>query len=271
MRGLPGLTRLLSGLALAALALAGTAVRWSVEAAAPPLRSAGVALAVCAALLALTSYFVPGAAASAAREAQVQFAARIAVALAALLPLAWAVVTPGRQAGFAATAGSSALGLLGMVLLSAYLCLHLRASLLRARFWATAVVSALACVAFYRSWGFDMGTQQVLVVVLDVFTACAFVALSGSLPGTRPAGEIPLAELAAVAAFGTTWAWARPEPVGVAGAGAAALAQVLSRFPRLAPLVQAACAGVAVVVMLEGDASGAVAVPLLACAVAAGR
>ena len=106
MRGLPGLARLLSAFALAALALAGTAVRWSVEAAAPHLHSAAVALAVCAALLSLTSFFVPGPTASPAREAQVQFAARIAVALAALLPLAWAVLTPGRQAGSVAAAGA---------------------------------------------------------------------------------------------------------------------------------------------------------------------
>ena len=271
MRGLPGLARLLGALALAALSLAGTAVRWSVESAAPPLRSLAVALAVCAALLALTSFFLPGSGATAAREARVQFAARIAVALAALLPFAWAVLTPGRQAGSAAAAGSSALGLLGMVLLSAYLCLHLRASLLRARFWATATVSALVCVVFYRSWGFDVGVQQVVVVVLDVFTAGALVALSGSLPGTRPAAEIPLAELAALAAFGTPWAWASPEPVGLAGAGAAVLAQALSRYPRVAPLAQAACAGLAVIAVLDGDASGALAVPLLACAVAVGR
>jgi hypothetical protein len=271
VRGLPGLARLLAALALAALALAGTAVRWSVEAAAPPLRSVAVALAVCAALLALTSFFLPGPAASAAREARVQFAARIATALAALLPFAWAVLNPGRHAGSAGAAGSTALGLLGMVLLSSYLCLHLRASLLRARFWATALLCALVCVVFYRSWGYDLGVQQVFVVVLDVFTAGALVALSGSLPGTRPAAEIPLAELAAFAAFGTPWAWASPEPVGLAGAGAAVLGQALAKFPRFAPLAQAACAGLAVVLVLDGDASGAIAVPLLACALAIGR
>jgi hypothetical protein len=271
VRGLPGLARLLTALSIAGLALAGTAVRWSVEAVAPPLRSVSVALAVCAALLALTSFFLPGPAASAAREARVQFAARVAAALAALLPLAWAALTPGRQAGSAAAAGATALGLLGLVLLSAYLCLHLRASLLRARFWATALVAALACAAFYRSWGFDSGAQQALAVVLSVFTAGALASLSGSLPGTRPAAEIPLAELAAFAAFGTPWAWARPEPVGLAGAGVAVLGQALARFPRLAPLAQAAFAGLAVVVVLDGDASGAVAVPLLACALAVGR
>ena len=271
MRGLPGLARLLTALSLAALALADTAVRWSVEAAAPPLRGASVALAVCAGLLALTSFFVSGPPASAAREARVQFAARIAAALAALLPLAWAVLTPGRQAGSGAAAGSSGLGLLGMVLLSAYLCLHLRASLLRARFWATATVSALACGVFYLSWGFEMGAQQALAVVLGVFAAGALVALSGSLPGTRPAAEIPIAELAAFAAFRTTWAWARPEPVFLAGVGALVLGQALKRFPRLVPLAQAGFAGLAAVAILDGDASGAVAVPLLACAVAVGR
>jgi hypothetical protein len=267
--GLAALAQLLAALALATLSLAGSP--WdSPEQRRVFVEPPAALLAAAAGLAALVAALSGAPAAGAAREARLGFATRGVVATAAVLPLGWIALAPAPFGGSAVAAGAQGLALLGLLLLSAYLCLHLRASLLRARYWAGAVVLVLARAAAARAWGFEPALRDPVVWGLDLGAALAVTALSRSLPGDRPASAIPLGELAALAALSSAWAWSTPGPVALWLAGASGLGLALWRWPRLSPAAQAACAGLACALLVHGPAGGSPAVPLLACALAAG-
>ena len=154
---------------------------------------------------------------------------------AAALPLLSLALLPSFGAGAAAARGLQGLAACALVLLSAYLCLHLRASLVRARWWLALAIFPLTGLASAVAAGLGTARELLPSALLLALAAFATAARSGDAPGTLSGARVPLGELAALAALAalaTPTLW----DGSAATAGAWLLASLLSGgLQRLAP------------------------------------
>ena len=168
-----------------------------------------------AAVLAIASAFFAAAAvvtASVERESPSNLgprSARFAPALfgaASAVPLVGQVLQPPYWAGQAAARGGQGLAVSALVLLAGYLCFHLRASLVRGRWWLTLGVVAVEGLSVAALWRPPSGPALVLLAVVLSLAATRTATLAGVAPGTLGA-RAPLGELAALAALAQPILW----------------------------------------------------------------
>ena len=127
----------------------------------------------------------------------------------AAAPLAWLALSPRFVSGAAAARGLQGLGASALVRLAAYLCLHLRASLVLARWWLTLSLLALTGLAAGLVSGSAAGGARDLLplAVLLALAAARTAALQGSSPGSTAGQRVPLGELAALCALASPGLW----------------------------------------------------------------
>jgi hypothetical protein len=169
---------------------------------------------------ALVPPFALGLAALALRRPGARAAAQIVLGAGLAGALAMHLLFPPVELPFARLAGYRGFAILGLVLASAYLCLHLRASLQRARFLLLVACFVVLALAAAPSWGWTFEAVELMFAALFV----------GQLGGQAP----QLA--AALMLFGAPLG----APYGPAAAALLALWSALlyvdrpARWPRLA-------------------------------------
>jgi hypothetical protein len=159
------------------------------------------------------------------REARSPTQILLGAALAAALLMHFFFPPP--ELPFARLAGYRAFSVMGLVLASAYLCLHLRASLRRARFLLLVACFVVLAMAAAPSWTWALEAVELMVAAL----------LLGQLGGTVP--ELAAALLLFAAPLGA--------PSGIAAGAVLALWSALLYVDRTAqwPAIVAPAAGAA--------------------------
>ena len=162
--------------------------------------------------LALAPALVLGVVAAIVRQRGDRLSARIVLGAALTGAVVMHFVFPPPELPFARLAGYRAFAVMGLVLASAYLCLHLRASLRRARFLLLIACFVMLAMAAAPSWSWALEAVGLMIAAL----------LLGQLGGLAP-------ELAAVLLL-----FAAPlgAPSGVAAAAVLALWSALLYIER---------------------------------------
>jgi hypothetical protein len=137
---------------------------------------------------------------------------------------------PPPELPFARFAGYRAFAIMGLVLASAYLCLHLRASLRRARFLLLVACFVVLAMAAAPSWSWALEAVGLMIAALllgqldGVAPELAAVLLLFSSPLGAPSGVAAAAVLAVWSALLYVQRDARWTSIGVPVAGAAVCA-----------------------------------------------
>jgi hypothetical protein len=126
--------------------------------------------------LALAPALALGVVAAIVRQRGPQLAAEIVLGAAVALALVMLFFFPPPELPFARLAGYRAFAVMGLVLAAAYLCLHLRASLRRARFLLLVACFVVLAMAVAPSWTWALEALELMIAAL----------LLGQLGGVAP-------------------------------------------------------------------------------------
>ena len=160
------------------------------------------------------------------------------------LSLGGTALAPRWLSGAAAARSSQGLALAALLILSGSLCIHLRASLVRARYWVATGSVALTGLAAVRAAGDAFGGNAVSALLLAGASAL-LASLSGRTPGRGPADETPQGELAALAFLALATSWTPSTEAMAFLVGAALLRHALRLGPSVRLLLCMATAALA--------------------------